>query len=801
MGVLRFKLLRDIWANKSRTLQVMLIIGIGSAAIGLIIGTRNLVVPGMQDIWQSMNPAMINLFIAPEISEDELAELRRVPGVAEIEGFNSVTIEWRASPQEEWRQGTLTARIDYRNQSMNRLELISGEWPHGREVANGQEHLTYGIPAEGVVYIRTNEREQAVRIGTGKIYDQLAAPATFGGQAQFYVDQEFYEYLVGNKNYGRALVKADRWDEDYVTQVADRLDAKIESMGKDSGRFITDPNKHFFQDQMDGIFFLMGVLGALSLVLGLLLVYNTINSIIASQTDQIGIMKAIGARTRQIVGLYLRLVLIYGVLALAVSLPLGILGAWGTSSWLVGSFGADLGDFELDGTAITIQVIICLLAPFLASLVPIWQAARITVREAVSTYGLSTHAGLLERVLTRLRFLSRLMIITVSNTFRHKWRVLLLQIALVLSGVVFMMVVSVRDAATYTFKDLLFTILNANITMVFNNAERIDYITDLTLQYPGVKAVEMWGFGSGKIRPRGQPASDDDEDVQLFGVPLPTQAYGYQLRGGRWLTPEDEYAIVLNAKQAKDIGENGVNVGDWVTVKYGEKNERNYQVVGLVFDPLLTSVALVERDRLMADLGFVGRSSVVWIQTEQGGLQVEQAIAKGLREYYEQNHVSVSSQRGIFGFGGESTTETGNAFVDQFNFLLVLLGIMAVVIGAVGSIALSGALSLSVLERRREIGVMRAIGASSWTIFRLFIGEGLILGWLSWLIAMPLAIPASQAMAQALGNAFQFELIYKYQPTGAIMWLAIITILSILASWLPANGATRVSVRESLAYQ
>jgi putative ABC transport system permease protein len=494
------------------------------------------------------------------------------------------------------------------------------------------------------------------------------------------------------------------------------------------------------------------------------------------------------------------MVIIYGLLSLAVSLPLGIMGAWATSSWLVGSFGADLGEFQLDRTAIMIQVAICLLAPLLASLAPIWQAARITVREAVSTYGLSTRVGTLEKVLNHLRLISRLMIVTISNTFRHKARVFLLQIALVLSGVVFMTVVSVRDSASYTFKDLLFTILNANITMVFKDQERIDYITDLTLQYPGIKHVEMWGFGSANIRPRGEPATDDDESIQLFGVPLPTQSYGYQLRGGRWLTPDDQYAIVLNAKQADDIGEDGVKVGDWVTVKYGEKNERDFQVVGLVFDPILTTTALVERDQLMQDLGFVGRSSVVWIQTEQQGLATEQAIAKGLRQYYEDNHVPVSSQRGIFGFGGESTTETGNSFVEQFNFLLVLLGIMAVVIAIVGSIALSGALALSVMERRREIGVMRATGASSFTIFRLFIGEGLILGWLSWLIAVPLAIPASQAMALGVGEAFQFEMVYNYQPTGAIAWLVIITILSILASWLPANSATKVSVRESLAY-
>jgi len=162
--------------------------------------------------------------------------------------------------------------------------------------------------------------------------------------------------------------------------------------------------------------------------------------------------------------------------------------------------------------------------------------------------------------------------------------------------------------------------------------------------------------------------------------------------------------------------------------------------------------------------------------------------------------VQVSSQRGIFGMS-ESSNETADSLISQFNFLIVLLGVMAVLIGAVGSIALSGALALSVLERRREIGVMRAIGASSWSIFRLFIGEGLILGWLSWLIALPIAIPASKIMVQALGSAFNADIQYNFTPFGPVMWLIIITVLSVLASMLPARGATRISVRESLAYQ
>ncbi len=105
------------------------------------------------------------------------------------------------------------------------------------------------------------------------------------------------------------------------------------------------------------------------------------------------------------------------------------------------------------------------------------------------------------------------------------------------------------------------------------------------------------------------------------------------------------------------------------------------------------------------------------------------------------------------------------------------------------------------MERSREIGVLRAIGASSWAVARLFIGEGLILGWLSWLIALPLSVPAGQLMVYGISESFGQAFIYHVTPDGALLWLGIITVLAILASWIPARGATRISVRQSLAYQ
>jgi putative ABC transport system permease protein len=542
---------------------------------------------------------------------------------------------------------------------------------------------------------------------------------------------------------------------------------------------------------------LLGVMGGLAMALGLLLVYTTISAIISQQVDQIGIMKAVGARTGQVLRLYLTSILIYSIIAMLIALPLGIAGAWAISSWMIGSFGATVGGFEYSTMAVVVMLLIIFLAPFLASLVPIFSGARITVREAISTYGLSTKTGLIDRTLTKVKFLSRLLLLTISNTFRNKGRVIQMQITLVLSGLIFMMVVSLRDSISYSVRDVLFSILNADVTFLFEDPQRIQYVEELTHAYPGVKEVEMWGFTSVTLRPAGQEASEDDEGASIFGVPLPTQAYGYQLRAGRWLDPNDSHAIVLNQKLAEDVG---VGVGDWITAKYSEKNQVDWQIVGLVYDPILTNVALASREVLLYDIKSTGKAQSAWIQTETGDMQTEIAVAKGLRLYYKEKGVKVSPQKGIFGMGGDSTTQAGDALIAQFEIFIALPAILAVIIGAVGGIALSGVLTLSVLERRREIGVMRAIGASSWAISRLFIGEGLLLGWMSWLIALPLSIPAGRLMTQALGGALGFDLVYKYTPLGAALWLVIITILSIVASWLPARGATRISVRESLAY-
>ncbi len=662
----------------------------------------------------------------------------------------------------------------------------------------------FNLHQGGQVYIRIKDKEHLAPI-EGVVYNRMAQPPGFGGQAQFYTSRDNFTNLTGQKNFNQLLASTPTYDKAAATDLVERIQRQLEKQDIDSGgtapvdgdNRIIDPQQHFLQTTLDAIFLILGVMGGLALILGLLLVYNTITALISQQVSQIGVMKAIGASTGQILLVYFSNVFIYGLLALLVAIPLGALGAQQLSNFLLYFLNVDPSNFVFSPAAIMAQVAIALIAPLVASLVPIFGGARITVREAISTYGLGGGGGgRLERLLAKMQSVSRLVLLTINNTFRNRGRVILTQLTLVGSGLIFMMVMSAQDSMAYTFGDVLFSILRFNVSLQFENPERIQEVEKLTLAYPGVKNVEMWGLANIKIRVAGQPESNTDKSGLAFGVPLPTNLYGPQLRAGRWLQPGDTQAVVLNQKLAEQVG---VGLGDWVTFDNGVQGESKWQVVGLLFDPIITNSAHVPRETLLREIGSVNKASTVWIQTNRTDAAGEITVAKGLRAYFDQHDLKLNP-KGTFA-DRDTATEITAQILNNVGIIIKMLAAMAVIIALVGSIALAGVLSLSVRERTREIGVMRAIGASSRSIARLFIGEGLVLGLLSWLIALPLSLPAGYLMTQALGAALNGEIVYHYTPWGALYWLAIITVLSIAASWLPAQGAVRVSVRESLAYQ
>jgi putative ABC transport system permease protein len=794
MSIISYKTWYDIWENKGRTLQVVLIIAIGAFAVGATMGAREYTIQDFSRVWRSANPPMIGLWVDPPIDAAMLEALEDVEGIETIEGQLEQGIKWRLSPDDPWQTTQLIARQDYQDQVISQLTLDKGQWPHRKTVAVERYNLEVG----DIVYLEIEEKEHVVEIG-GIIFNIMVPGPCCGGSPVMYTTRERFAQLTGEPDFNRIMARLPVYEPDKAVRVADNIQAHLEKQGYEVGpalpddRRTTPPDEHWAKEGLSGVFFLLISLGVVSLVLGLFLVYNTISAIISQQVGQIGVMKALGASFLQVLGVYYRQVLVYALLALVLAVPLGLLGAQLLRGGIVSLGNMEPGSLTILPQVILTQVAIAFLSPLLIAIVPVISGARITVREAIGTYGLAGSVGLVDRLVSKAGNIPRNLILAVGNTFRNKDRVFFTQLTLVGSGVVFMMVMNTQASLVYTYSDVVFDTFAANVFLSMENEERIDEVERIAQTHPGVIAVEMWGSTGGELRPMNQPENNDDPAVEVRGLPLPAQTYVPQMRAGRWLRPDDTYAMVMNQKVAQKLG---VGVGDWVTLNIPLKRESHWQIVGLLFEVLNEDVVHVPRETLLAEMRQVGRAGILRVQTTEKDALAEKSVARDLRGFYESKGLNVRTQK------WETAHElTDIALNSGTNIMINLLAGMAVIIAIVGGVALSGVLSINVLERRKEIGVMRAIGASSPQIFKLTVAEGLLLGWLSWLVALPLSLPAGWVLTQGLSSLMEVELAYDVSLIGMLYWLGMVTMLAISASVLPARGATRISVRQSLAYQ
>jgi len=159
-------------------------------------------------------------------------------------------------------------------------------------------------------------------------------------------------------------------------------------------------------------------------------------------------------------------------------------------------------------------------------------------------------------------------------------------------------------------------------------------------------------------------------------------------------------------------------------------------------------------------------------------------------------------REGIRARGSVSKAESRFGFDQHVVMIYVFLIVMSVIVASVGGLGLTTTMSLNVLERRREMGVLRAIGATPRIVWLIVIIEGLMIGLLSWTIAALLAWPVGKALGDVLVKAlFRSGLDFTFEPLGLLIWLLVSLSVSAAGSFIPAWKASRTTVREALAYE
>ena len=541
---------------------------------------------------------------------------------------------------------------------------------------------------------------------------------------------------------------------------------------------------------VDAISAVLVMLGFLVMFLSAFLITNTLSALLNQQVNHIGIMKAIGARRGQIIAIYMSLIFIYGLTAFVIALPLSGWAAYSLMQNFASAINVDLQGFRIEPSVVWLELGIALIIPQLAGFLPILNGTRISVVEALS--GLSQNKPR-ETKSNRgsFRRLPRPILLSLRNTFRRPGRLFLTLLTLTLGGAIFIATFNVQSSLTKYIERIGHYFL-ADVTVNLNDSARISEIEPIIQDVPGVAHVEGWAETAAVLV---KSDGTSGESVGLLAPPAGSRLVNPVMLEGRWLGPGDDASVVVNERFRETFPD--LKPGDQIKMKISGE-EKTITVIGFFQMAGKSSgyLAYTTYEYLSIVTHQTNRANSFHVVAAQNNMSLEQqnALGRAIETRLKDHGFSVAEVQ-----AGRSLTSTT---AGGLNILTGFLLIMAILIAIVGSIGLAGTMSLNVLERTREIGIIRAIGASDRSVMELVMVEGLLIGSMSWIFGVLLALPVSSLMANAIILAlFGATADFTFAPIGIILWLVVVVILSVLASVGPARNATRLTIREVLAYE
>ncbi len=462
-----YKVLHDLLGSKTRTVLIVLSMAVGLFAVGIILSARAILMDGLARSFAAISPSSGVVHTTEFFDEGFIRSVRSLPDVQEADARRYIPARVETD-RGIWKNLSLFIPADYDNIRVDRISPQSGAWPPPERELLIERAALQVIHAQvgDVITIKLpNDTERQMRIA-GVAHDPAQMPAQIDGTPYGYISFETLEWFGEPYGFNELHVVSNRPDDKaWSQQVVNKVKAKAEKAGYTIPMTMTaDPGQLPMNDVLEGILLLMGFLGLMSLGLSVFLMINTVSALLAQQKRQIGVMKAIGGSTMQIMGMYLVMVMLYGAAALALAVPLGMLGARALSRELATYFNFDLLSMDIPSQAILTQLIIGLVLPVIASLVPFLSGLRISPAEAMSSYTMGRgHFGLswFDRLISgaNLWFTRglpiRSLLLSLRNTFRNKGRLALTLITLTLGSATFMSVFNVRTSLTSTVDDMM----------------------------------------------------------------------------------------------------------------------------------------------------------------------------------------------------------------------------------------------------------------------------------------------------------------------------------------------------------
>jgi putative ABC transport system permease protein len=566
---------------------------------------------------------------------------------------------------------------------------------------------------------------------------------------------------------------------------------------------VPTPYAHPHQRQADMLLMALLVFGSAGLLLSAILVATMLNAVFAQQIPQIGIMKAIGAQSSRIRQLYVLMTLSIAVTATALAIVPGLLISRGFAPAMLTLLGIQAESFAAPAWMYLAVIASGLGVPLLFCWLPLAKASRTTVREALDYRGVTHHGDTATRFgawLGELRVLNRTALMALRNMLRRRAGFLLSVGLLATAAAVFVAGMSTMtsiQALEEQAKDL--RRWDVEVQLARTNKLSETTIANAVSQVPHVSDVEAWTIEPTSIAEPGQVSvtrtypDQGHGSVSVAVIPAGSSLmFAPPLVEGRWLGPDETGAVVISEAVRATVLP-GVRSGDRIQLALGGR-PTTWQVVAVA-----ESVGAGHGGGIfITEAGFSGATgisqpNVLRIVTDTHDEGTRASVAQSAERALTDAGVRVLSSASV---GRSEAAGAGH----MLPLILIFLG-LSIAMGVVGFVGLASTMSTNVMERTREFGVMRAIGARTAVVRRIVVAEGVFIALVSCAVGVIPAILLTVAMGAGFGRQFlNGSLPFHVSTTAVVIWIVAVVLGAVLATLAPASRASRLTVREALTY-
>ena len=713
--------------------------------------------------------------------------VRAQPGVAAVDARRIVGTRLEG-PDGTWLPARLLVLRDFSAQRVGLLHQHTGRWPAADEIGLLIEQSSLPLLPHGVgepLRVRTPGGGTATVTITGVLHDTSVAPSTQERIIYAYVTPATAARLGQGADLDQLTVLMEDRNSG-AGDLGNTLREILAAKGLAPVRVEVLPHSHPHAALMTAMLRVLGVMAAMAFVCSAALAAFAISLWMKREVRSVGIMKTIGARSHQIAGQYLVLVGLLVVASICVGLPVGGWLGRALTLYYEASLNIDVVNRSVPA-ALRLGELLCALGiPFFAMAVPIVRAARMTAREAIHDPGITAQTA--PRPLTaRLLVLpgNRRLTFALRNTFRRPWRLAITLLALTAGGTLLLTACSLYESLMNVV-DLSLAGQRHDIEVALPRPMPAARLEAIARGLPGVEIAEAWRRAGVDLITEADEADGlvEPRHFALTAYPVDSRLLGLPAKQGRWPQPAEPDAIVITRMVHNQMP--GARVGSELLLKFRGRSTK-VRVTGLV-DEVATPMVYASFPTYEAVTGLGDGSTNLRIKASQPG-----SVVPAIDEALLAARIPVSQI--------QTRADRREVLNDHFQVVTDVVKMIALAAALAGAICLAAFACLNVLERSREIGVIRTLGATPGTVTAIFLAESGAIALLSLLLAVGFSLIATRALNDLTSRELlQVAVPLVVSRTGlGLLGGALAAVM--FGVWLPVARLLRMPVRDALAYE